>query len=184
SGLEFVDGSEHAAHQAPAREFGKEAFDGVEPGCRGWGEVEGPARMPGKPGAHLGMFVSGVVVDDGVDRFSLRYPSLDGVEEADELLMAVALHVVPDDGAVEYVEGGEQRRGAVTLVVVGAARLHWQPGLSSVERLDLAFLTDREAARVVRRVDIEADNVLEFLRELRIVRQLERADAVGCELVG
>src|ERR1700722_19551752 len=114
SGLEFVDGSEHAAHQAPAREFGKEAFDGVEPGCRGWGEVEGPARMPGKPGAHLGMFVSGVVVDDGVDRFSLRDPSLDGVEEADELLMAVALHVVPDDGAVEYVEGGEQRRGAVT----------------------------------------------------------------------
>jgi hypothetical protein len=61
----------------------------------------------------------------------------------------------------------------VTLVVVGhgagAARLHWQPGLSSVERLDLAFLIDREDHRVVRRVDIEADNVLEFLRELRIV---------------
>jgi hypothetical protein len=28
------------------------------------------------------------------------------IEEADELLMAMALHVVSDDGAVEDVEGG------------------------------------------------------------------------------
>ena len=33
------------------------------------------------------------------------------------------------------------------------------------------------------RVDVEADNVLEFLRELRVVRQLERADAMRGELV-
>ena len=46
--------------------------------------------MPGKPGADLGMLVSGVVVDDGMDRFSLRYLRLDGVEEADELLVAMA----------------------------------------------------------------------------------------------
>ena len=69
---------------------------------------------------------------------------LDGVEEADELLMAVALHVAADDGAVEDVEGREQRGGAVTLVVVrhrpGAARLHRQPRLGAVERLDLAHM--------------------------------------------
>ena len=53
---------------------------------------------------------------------------LDGVEEADELLMPVALHAAADDGAVEDVEGGEQRGRAVALVVVrhgaGAALLH------------------------------------------------------------
>ena len=81
-------------------------------------EVESPAPMPGKPGAHFGMFVSSVVVDDGMDRFSLRHPCLDGVEEADELLVAVALHVMPDDGAIEDVEGGEQRGCAVPFVVV------------------------------------------------------------------
>ena len=50
--------------------------------------------------------------------------ALDGVEEADELLMAMALHVAADDGAVEHVERGEQRGGAVALVVVrhGAGR--------------------------------------------------------------
>lgn len=34
------------------------------------------------------------------------------------------------------------------------------------------------------RIDIEADDVFEFLGELRVVRQLERADAMRRELVG
>jgi hypothetical protein len=65
-----------------------------------------------------------------VDGFSFGYLRLDGVEETDELLMAVTLHVVSHDGAVEDVESGEQRGGAVTLVIVGhgtgATRLHRQ----------------------------------------------------------
>ena len=43
---------------------------------------------------------------------------LDGVEEADELLVAVALHAAPDDLALEHVEGGVGGR-AMPLVVVG-----------------------------------------------------------------
>jgi hypothetical protein len=92
-----------------------------------------------------------------------------------------------DDGAVEDVEGGEQRGCAVTFVVmrhgVGAARLHRQSWLGAVERLDLALFFDRENDRMGGRVDVEADNVLEFLRELRVVRQLERPDAMRGELV-
>jgi hypothetical protein len=34
------------------------------------------------------------------------------------------------------------------------------------------------------RVDVEADNVLQFLCEFRIVRQLECPDAMGGELMG
>src|ERR1700692_1077927 len=33
--------------EAPSREFGEEAFDGVEPGRRGRREVKRPAGMPG-----------------------------------------------------------------------------------------------------------------------------------------
>ena len=65
------------------------------------------------------MLVGGVVVEDGMDRLSLRHLRLDGVEEADELLMPVALHVAANDGAIEDIEGGKQRRRAVALVVVG-----------------------------------------------------------------
>jgi len=58
--------------------------------------------------------------------------------------MAMALHTLADHLAFENVEGCEQGGGAMSLVVVregcGAALLHRQAGLSSVERLDLALL--------------------------------------------
>src|SRR5262245_32003794 len=102
--------------------------------------------MPGEPVTDLGMFVGGIVVDDGMDRLSLRRLRLDGVEKADELLMSVALDVAANDGAVEHIEGSKQRGGAVPLVVVGhgtgAPRLHRQSRLGAVERLDLALLVD------------------------------------------
>src|SRR5690606_30448117 len=99
-------------------EFGEEALDGVEPGAGCWGEVEGPARMTAEPGADLVLLVRSVVVENDMDGLVLRHLALNAVEEADELLMAVALHVLSDDCAVQYVEGGEQRRCAVPFVVV------------------------------------------------------------------
>jgi hypothetical protein len=76
--------------------------------------------------------------------FSRRDLRLDRIEKADEVLAPMALHVAPDDSAIEDVKGSEQRGGTVTLVVVrhrpGAARLHRQPRLGTVERLDLAHM--------------------------------------------
>src|ERR1700674_70578 len=100
--------------------------------------------MSCQPGAHLGVLVRGVVVYDCMDCFSGWNLCLDGVEEADELLMTMALHVRADHGAVEHIKSGEQRRGAVAFIVVGhsagAPPLHRQTGLSAVQRLDLALL--------------------------------------------
>ena len=125
-------------------EDGEEALDGVEPGGRGRREVEGPARMAREPLAHGGMLVGGVVVEDRMDGLADGNFALDGVEEADELLMPVALHVAADDGSVEHVHRRKQGRRPVPLVVVGhgsgAAFLERQAGLGSVERLDLAHM--------------------------------------------
>ena len=52
-GLEVDDGAEHAALQSALGERGEEGFDGVEPGARGRGEVEGEARVAGEPGQHV-----------------------------------------------------------------------------------------------------------------------------------
>ena len=61
-----------------------------------------------------------------------RHLGLDGVEEADELLMPVALHTAADDLARSYVQPGEQGGGAIADVVVGMVpqrpRLSGRPG--------------------------------------------------------
>ena len=103
-GLKVDDGAEDAALQPSSGQLGEEALDGVEPGGRGRGEVECPAGMAGEPGAHPRVLVSGIVIADRMDELAGRNCRLDGVEEADELLMAMALHALADDGAVEHVE--------------------------------------------------------------------------------
>jgi hypothetical protein len=112
--------------------------------------VEGEAPVPTEPGANLGMLMSGVIVENDVNSFAGRHLCLDGIEEADELLMAVALHVAADDGAIEHVERGEQGRGAVSLVIVrhraGAALLQGQAGQGAVERLDLGLFVEGPSA--------------------------------------
>ena len=81
----------------------------------------------------------------------------------------MALHVAADDGAIEDVEGSEQRDGAVTFVVVGhrtgTARLHRQPWLGAVECLNLALFVDREDDRMGGRIDIEPTMLLSARQE-------------------
>ena len=102
-GLEVDDALEDAALQPSAGQFGKEALDGVEPGGGGWGEVEGPSGVALQPSPDLGMLVGGVVIQDGVDDLPGRDIPLDGVEEADEFLVAMLLHASPDHRAVQDV---------------------------------------------------------------------------------
>ena len=135
----------------------------------------------------LGMLVGGVVVDDGVDQLAGRDLRLDGVEEADELLMPMALHAAADHRAVQHVERGEQGGGAVALVVVrhgaAAALLHRQARLGAVQRLDLALLVDRQHDGVGGRIDVEPDDVAQLGGELRIVGQLELAHPMRLQAV-
>ena len=51
-----------------------------------------------------------IIVNDGVDHFSHRDLLLGRIED---FLVAMVLHVASDDGAIEDVEGCEQRGGAV-----------------------------------------------------------------------
>ena len=123
------------------------------PGGRGRGEAEMEPGVAFEPGADLGVLVRRVVVDDQMQFPPGRRLAVDRVEESDEFLMPVAGHVLADDTALQYVEGDEQRRRAVRLVVMGhrpaAAPLHLQLRLGAVERLDLRFLIDRQHQHVL-----------------------------------
>lgn len=78
--------------------------------------MEGPARMAFKPGLNLWMLVRGIVVDDGL---VCGHVTLDGVEEADELLVPLPLPASADHGAIQPVQRREQGGGARPDIVVG-----------------------------------------------------------------
>jgi hypothetical protein len=100
-----------------------------------------------EPFAELRVLMGCIVVEDDVDGLVGGDLRLDLVEEAHELLMPMLLHAAPDDFALEDIEGGEERGGAVALVIVrhggGASLLQWQARLGAVECLDLALFVDR-----------------------------------------
>jgi hypothetical protein len=184
-GLQIGHRSEDAAFESSLRQGGEEALDGVEPGCRGRREVKGPTWIADQPLSHGGVLVGGVVVEDRVDGLSGGDLALDGVQEADELLMPMTLHIAADHRSVEDVHGREQGRRTVPLVVVGhgsgAAFFHRQAGLGSIERLDLALLIDRQNDGVRRRIDVEPDDVAQLVDELGVPGELELPDAMRLE---
>lgn len=101
-----------------------------------------------------------------MDRLVGRDGGLDGVQEPDELAVPVALHAAAEHGAGQDVEGGKQRRGAVTGIVVGLgggmAGSERLVGASALQGLDLAFLIDGQHHRVGGRGHVEADDILDF----------------------
>jgi hypothetical protein len=72
-------------------------------------------------GFHFRLLVGGVIVENGVNEFSGGNGALDFVQETDELLMPVALHVAAYNRAVEDVQGGEERRRPVAPCQAGSA---------------------------------------------------------------
>lgn len=92
----------------------KEAFDVVEPRTVGRNGMHVPAALCCQPRLGLGLLVTAIVVHDGGEHC-----------------------------AIEYVQGGQQCRGAVTNVVVGnafVAEARRQYGLRAFECLTLALL--------------------------------------------
>lgn len=71
----------------------------------------------------------GVVVENDVNDLGGGSRGLDGVEEPDELLMPMTLHLTSDHRVDEDVERGEQRGRSVPLVIVGLG-----PGAALLQR--------------------------------------------------
>ena len=106
----------------------------------------------GQPAVDVVVLVGVVVVEHDVQP-AARVGLGDELEEVQELGLAVAVIAAVGDRAGRDLQRGEQRGGAVALVVVGG--LLGQPGpdgqdrLGAVERLDLGLLVDAEHDRVL-----------------------------------
>ena len=71
--------------------------------------------VPLQPSIDVGVLVRAVVIQDQMHLQALGDLVVDGVEERQELVVAVPRQALTDHRAGEHVQGGEQRGGAVAL---------------------------------------------------------------------
>ena len=144
------------------------------------------ARVRLKPAADRGALVGAVVVADQVHVELLGHLAVDLLQELLELDRAVAPVQRADHGPVGGIERGEQARGPVAQVVMGALLSdpghHRKRRLRTRECLHLAVLVDAQHDRGLGRVQVQADDVVDLLHEQRVGGQLERLSAVRLEL--
>jgi hypothetical protein len=117
-GFEIVDAAMDAALDLLVGEEGEPAFDLVQPGGAGRGEVEVIARVAGEPCFDGRGLVGGVIVEHKMDVEVGRHGLLDLGQELAEFDRAVTLVAAGDDVAGGDIQSGEQRGDAVTVGAV------------------------------------------------------------------
>src|SRR5580765_2852304 len=113
----------------------------------------------------------------------VRVESDDVVHEGKELDAPTAFLVSGGHLAGRQIEGGEQRRGAMPLVVVTMTAERAPVGqlevaLRALQRLDGRFLVDADDDRLVGRSHVEADYISRLGGEFWIVALAPRFPAV------
>ena len=113
---------------------------------------------------------------------------IDLAQEGEPFVMTVTRVAASNDRAVERIQCGKERRGAMTLVVVGqrprTALLQRQPRLGTVQGLNLTLLVAAEHQRMLGWRQIQSDDVFELLDKLRVARDLEGLDQMRLEPIG
>src|SRR5450631_1603029 len=140
-----------------------------------------------EPALHGGCLMGGVVVGNEVQVQMVKGLSVDLFQEPKKLGGAMAGLTFTDDRAAGHIESGEQRRGPVTLIIMGhgagAALLHRQPRLGAVESLDLALFVDGKHQCSLGRIKIETNDILDLLGKVGIVGNLEAPYQMRLEAV-
>src|SRR5208337_2749864 len=115
-------------------------------------------------------FVGGEIVEDDVNLLPRRAQGYDLLQERDELTAGMAgggLAVNATGGGIERRIQGERSVSVVLeAVTFGASRRKRQDGIETIQGLNGGFLIDAEHGRVLRWVQIEAEDVGGFAFEL------------------
>src|SRR3990172_7332850 len=143
--------------------------------------------MPGKPLLNLGCLMSLVVVQNQMDLQVLWRLAVNLAQKAQELILPMTGQASTNNAAIQNIERGKQRGRAVPLIVVShraaAALLHRQTGLSPVQCLNLALLVHAQNQGLLRRAQIQTNNITDLLNEVRVAGQLERLCPIRLQTV-
>lgn len=127
----------------------------------------------GQPGAHFGMFVGGVIVHDQMHIQRGRNGRVDALKKAQKFLVAVPRLTVSEHSPCSNIEGRKQGGGSMADIVMRDAfhvtQAHGQHRLGAAQGLDLRLFIDGQHDGMIRRVQVQTDNVAYLLDEKRIV---------------
>jgi hypothetical protein len=97
---------------------------------------------------------------------------LDQIQKLAELPRTVAAKGLPEHRTGPHIECGEQRKGAMTFVVMrppfGLSRTLWQERRGALQCLNLALLIHAQHQLAIRRVQVQAQDVAHLVDEQRV----------------
>lgn len=141
-----------------------------------------------KPSLHFRVFVRGVIVHDQMQLKMLGRFAIDLFEKLQPFLMPVLALDGTDQASLKIIQRSEQGDGAMADIIVrlgadmpDSQRQSW---LGALEGLNLAFFIATEHQCLIRRIQIQSNDVPKFLFEVWIVRQFEGACQVRFYVVG
>jgi len=156
---------------------GEPALDLIQPGGGGRRKVYVKARMAREPGAHRGGFVGSVVVHDQMHIQGGGNRRLNGPQELQKFLAAMAPMQLADHLAGGDIQCGKQRGRTMAQVVVraplGNPGRQRQDRLGAIQRLNLALLVDTQHHRLDRWIDVQADDIARLRHKQRIGGEFE-----------
>jgi hypothetical protein len=168
-----------------AFDFGKPEFDLIEPGRVSGSEVQMHARVPFQELLDALGLVGREVVGDDVDLFAARLIDDDVSQEGDELSRRMSACSLAQHFAGFGIEGGVEGQCAVPVVLeampFGSPWGQRQHRIFAIECLNSGLFIDAEDSGVLRRMQIQTDDVCRFGLEVRIVGGHVALDPMGLQ---
>jgi len=170
---EIGDRRKDATRQQVTLDLRKPELDLVEPGRIGRREMQPDLRMIDEEAANRLRLVRRQVIEDDVDFLGARGAGHHLAQEVHEGGTGVPRHRLADDFAGLRVQGRKQRQRAVAVVLepvsLGASGRQRQHGIEPIERLNGGLLVHGEEGGVLRRIDVQADDIRRLALEVGIV---------------
>src|SRR5438477_74972 len=115
------------------------------------------------------MFVRAVIIQDQVQLQFFGKFLVQSAQKSQKLLVAMPGKALADDFSFQYFQGREERRGAVTDIIMSVCAatpfLERQSRLRAVQRLYLALLVDTQDQAFFWRIEVEANHIRQFFQK-------------------
>ena len=184
---EIVDGGKDASGDNLPLNLGEPDFDLVKPRRVGGCKMHADLGMMGQKVLEELGFMGREVIRDDVDLASEGLGGHDIGKKVDKLGAGIALSGLAEDFSASGVEGRVKGKGSVAVILetmsLGPAWRKGQNRIQTVEGLDSGLFIYAKDCGMIRRVQIEADNIGGLLLEVGILAQHVTAQAVRLQAV-